>query len=424
MTKLTKGFVKQVPYHEKEKTYWDDRVKGFGLRVRKHTKSWIVMYRNAEGIIRKLTLGHTDKLNATEARKIAKKRLAEVIMGRDPAVEKADKKKYLKVSELCDLYIREGCENKKISTIKMDISRIERHIKPLIGNMPVNSLTTAVIEKMMVDIAQGKTAFKRRGKKLRSFIKVRGGKTVASRTVGMFGSILEFARRRDIIEHNPSRGVKKYSDNKKDFFLNFGDIEALSRALLLAEKQGINKIAINAIKLLLLTGCRKNEILTLKWEYVDLKNKCFRFPDTKTGKQTRCFGQGALHLLQELKKKSHPVWVFPSHVSDCNFKGISKIFKRICRQKDPKTGKAFLKPEISIHTLRHSFASLGADMGFIELTIAGLLGHNLGGVTNRYSHNVDSSLISAADKISLRIEKALSGERDPMNNIYELRKAK
>jgi integrase len=422
--KINRTFISKLKKHDKPKTYWDSELKGFGLRVQTASMSWVIMYRNAKGRQRMLTVGKTDKLTPDEARKLAKDKLAEATKGHDPASDKIEQRNAMKVSELCDLYIEQGCHTKKQSTIKMDISRIERHIKPLIGNLAVNNLTTATIEKMMYDIAQGKTSTKKTASdKKRGYIKITGGKGVATRTVGMFGSILEFAKRHRIIESNPARGIKKYKDKKKEVFLDIEEIKQLGLAIKQAEKKGLNKTALNAIKLLLLTGCRKTEILSLKWDYIDFKNKCFRFPDTKTGKQTRAFGQGALNLLQEIKQSSkNNLWVFPATRGEKHFIGLAKVLNKIKSFENTDTNEHYINQETTLHTLRHSFTSVGADMGFTELTLAGLIGHKLKGITNRYSHNVDSSLISAGDKISLRIETALNGKAENENNVVELKR--
>lgn len=408
MPKLTKSFLNNINLEDKDKTYWDDDLKGFGLRVQGDSKSWVIMYRNADGRQKKLTIGKANVLAPKEARTVAKDRLADATKGKDPAAKKIEDRRSMSVSELCDLYLRDGCENKKPSTIYQDTGRIERHIKPLIGNLKVQSLTTDIIEKMMLDIARGRTAATFKGEKPRATINVTGGRATATRTIAMLSSMLTFAIRYKIIDTNPALGVKKFTDKKKDVFLDANKIQILSDVLKLAEPKGESKDAINAIKLLLLTGCRKTEILSLKWEHIDFKNKCFRFPDTKTGKQTRAFGQGALNLLSYIKDTSNSPWVFPSPRNNGHLVGLPKVFKRIRPLKiDEETKKPLLGEEITLHTLRHSFASMAADMGFTELTIAGLLGHSLGGVTNRYSHNVDSSLVSAADKVSLRIESLL-----------------
>ena len=107
-------------------------------------------------------------------------------------------------------------------------------------------------------------------------------------------------------------------------------------------------------------------------------------------------------------------WVFPATRGSGHFIGLLKVFNKICqiptnykKEHSEEEKKPFISKNICLHSLRHSFASIGADMNYNELTIAGLLGDKLGGVTNRYSHNVDASLIYAADTISKKIAEAL-----------------
>ncbi|MGD9638280.1 MAG: tyrosine-type recombinase/integrase [Alphaproteobacteria bacterium] len=424
MPKLTKIFIDNIPSQKGEKIFWDDTLIGFGYRVQNNARSWIIKYRNAEGRTKKLTLGNANILAPNQARQLAQEKLAEVIQGKDPASDKIEARKALTIAELCEWYMQEGTHHKKASTLQIDRGRIETHIKPLIGTRGVKTLNRGDIEKFMYDIIKGDKIRKiAKSDKKRGVSRVTGGETAASRTVQLLGAILEFARRRELIEFNPAHGIKKPAPNKKDVFLTIEEIEALGGALREAKRLAKNKTVIDAVKLLLLTGCRRNEVLTLKWEYVDFKNKCFRFPDTKTGKQTRPFGQGALNLLLELESHKKSEWVFPSSDNVKHLVGLPRTFKSICSMQDVETSEPFLTKEISLHTLRHSFASVAADMGFTELTIAGLLGHSLGGVTNRYSHNVDSSLISAADKISLRIENALNGKTEEENKVLEFKRS-
>ena len=315
----------------------------------------------------------------------------------------------------------------KIQTIMNDKSRIERHIKPLIGSIIAKELRKEHIDKLIIDIISGKTAVKKPSGKLRGVINVKGGKAIAKRTLEMLGAILEFAKRRNIITENPTIGIPKPKIQSRKEFLNISDIKNLGLNLIDAQKLNYNEQAINAIKLLLLTGCRKLEILSLKWSYIDFQNQCFRFPDTKTGAQIRAFGLGAKHLLEYIQASNNSEWVFPSNTGKGYYTGIPKVFKKICNiyplkedlTEDTKQNKRITK-DICLHTLRHSFASIGADMNYNELTIAGLLGHKLGSVTNRYSHTVDSSLVYAADKISLRIERALEGTETSQTKIINI----
>lgn len=410
MVKLNKEFINKLPQiSSRDQTFWDDELKGFGLRIQGNSKTWIIMYRNKFNKQKKMSLGRIQLLTPTEARNVAKQQLANIVAnGSDPVSTKTNYKNDITISELCNLYLQEGTLNKKESTIKNDKSRIERHIKPLLGNLYIKELSKEHICKMVVDITNGKTAFEAKSNKPRGTIKVRGGKSIAKRTLEMLSAILSFAQLKGIIDANPALGIPKPHTQKRNSFLNIHEISRLGEALQQAEQQALcPTISIEAIKLLLLTGCRKNEILSLKWDYIDFDKQCFHFPDTKTGAQIRAFGIGAKNILEKIKQHSTSEWVFPSYRGSGHFIGLRKIFCKICELSD-NNQQRFIKKGICIHTLRHTFASIGADMNYNELTIAGLLGHKLGSVTNRYCHSVDSSLVFAANEISLQIEKALN----------------
>lgn len=417
MAKINKSFIDKITEKDIGKTFWDDNLKGFGIRVQPKSKSWVIMYRNQYGKQKMFTLGKFGKITPEQAREKAQKILADITLNHiDPALEKTGNKKAITVSELCEIYMDEATFNKKNSTIINDRSRIERHIKPLIGNMAVKELQKEHLDKMVLSIIKGDTAYTAKSSKKRGIINVKGGKSIAKRTLEMLSSILSFAKLRGYINENPALGVKKPKTNKREEFLTIDEINLFGKALRAAEELHVGTAtAINALKLLILTGCRKNEILTLKWDYVDFKNQCFRFPDTKTGAQIRPFGVYAKILLNEIKKQDNSQdWVFPATRGSGHFIGLLKVFNKICqiptnykKEHSEEEKKPFISKNICLHSLRHSFASIGADMNYNELTIAGLLGHKLGGVTNRYSHNVDASLIYAADSISKKIAEAL-----------------
>lgn len=408
MPSLTKRFVDTAtpPEGSSDITYWDDKLTGFGLRIQRGTsKSWVIMYRNKEGRLRKHTIGKADKLAPEEARKLAKKKLADVTHGLDPAGEKTAARRAMTVTELCDLYLKEAAEHIKASTLAMDKSRIERHVKPLLGNRTAAGLTLNDIERFQSDVAAGKTA-KTRQENGRSGLTT-GGKGVASRTVGMLGTVFEFAKRKGIIQGNPARGVKRYEDKKNKRYLTLEEISKLGKAMQEAETE--NRTGIAAIRALLLTGCRKNEILSLPWAWLDAKAYCIRFGDTKSGAQLRPIGaEAAKHLAAQPKRtiagkkgREENPWVFPADRGEGHFIGLPKVLERLC-------ARAGLEG-VTVHVLRHSFAAAAAELGFSELTIAGLLGHTVPGITARYAHVPDSALVSAADRVSARIASALDG---------------
>ena len=432
---LSKKIIDSLTPDGTDKTIWDDEIKGFGVRLRGQSKTWILMYRNSFGIKKRLTIGSTNKFTPIEAKKKAREFLADILLnGKDPALEKVETRKIMNFSDLCDLYLLEGTAHKKPSTILNDKSRIECHLKPLIGNLPIRAINVSVVDKLKLDIINGKTAKTTPTGKKRGLSVIKGGQSIAKRTLEMLSAIMEFAITRNYISANPVKQVKKPKTNKREVFLTIDDLRQLGKALNAAEEIHLcNTTAINAIKLLALSGCRKDEVLSLKWDYIDFENQCFRFPDTKTGAQIRAFGLGAKHLLENIRMEQNNYlntdWVFPATRGNGYFIGLLKAFNKICNiptdyknEKPEEEKKPFITKDICLHTLRHSFASVGADMNYNELTIAGLLGHKLGGITNRYSHNVDKSLVYAADKISLRIEQALENQESTQAQIINIAK--
>jgi integrase len=143
------------------------------------------------------------------------------------------------------------------------------------------------------------------------------------------------------------------------------------------------------------------EALALPREWIDVRTQCIRFRDTKSGPQLRPIGADAIGLLNALPVGAGSPWIFPAVRGKGHYVGLPKALKRLC-------AKARLEG-VTVHVLRHSFAATAAEMGFSELTIAGLLGHTVPGVTARYAHVPDAALVAAADRVCSRIAAALHG---------------
>jgi integrase len=202
-----------------------------------------------------------------------------------------------------------------------------------------------------------------------------------------------------VISDNPAKGVRKVStDNKIERRLSLREIAALGAAIRQADQE--SPVALAAVRLMLLTGFRRMEVLTLERAWIDANAPCVRFPTTKSGAQLRAIGQPALTLLlaQPVAVGGDNPYVFPSEIGNGHFVGVVRVLQRLCL-----TAKL---EDVTPHVLRHTFASVAGDLGFSELTIAGLLGHTGRGVTQRYVH-LDKALLLAADKVAEEIETAL-----------------
>jgi integrase len=281
----------------------------------------------------------------------------------------------------------------------MDRSRIECHVKPLLGRRAAAALTRRDIERFQSDVAVGKTAKPRKqdGRAGRTT----GGRGVAARTVGMLGTILEFGKSQGVIADNPARGVRRFADNKRRRFLSLDELTALGAAMREADISGENRTGIAALRALLLTGCRRNEVLAMPWAWLDANARCIRFEDTKSGAQVRPIGATAAKHIAAQSRLDGRQWVFPADWGNGHFVGLPRVLGRLC------TGAGL--ENVTVHTLRHTFAAVAAGLGFSELTIAGLLGHSVPGVTARYAHVPDSALAAAADRVSARMAAALDG---------------
>lgn len=247
MPKITKRFVETLRPDTtgRDVFAWDagdGALKGFGIRVKPSgAASYFIQYRNHEGRTRRLVLGRIGELTPDEARQLATDKLRDARKGADPSADRHAARNASTVAEVCDLYLSHGRGTIKPSTLEMDRSRIECHVKPLLGRRGVAGLTRRDIERFQADIAAGKTARPRRSSGRSG--ETTGGRAVAARTVGMLGAILELAKRHGAIAENPARGVRRFPDNKRRRFLSLDEVTALGKAMRDAETNGENQIA-------------------------------------------------------------------------------------------------------------------------------------------------------------------------------------
>ena len=162
--------------------------------------------------------------------------------------------------------------------------------------------------------------------------------------------------------------------------------------------------AIQAIRLIALTGCRRGEIQRSRRSEVDLTRQALRLGDTKTGYSVRPIGLAALKVLSKAMERSASELIFPATRGTGYFQGIDKAWRIIAGRR---------LPNVTPHILRHSFASTAEDVGLTVPTIAALLGHSVSGsATLGYIHKIDAALISAANHVANKVAASMNGVRD------------
>ena len=403
--KITKRVVDGIEPREATYLVRDTDVKGYVLVMTPAgAKSYAVDYRAGSGRgspKRRLTIGkHGSPWTPETARAEAKRFLAEVAAGRDPASARQEDRKALTFDNLIALYLTEGISHKKASTLKADRGRIEHHLRPLLGKLRADRIVRADVERMRNAVAAGKTAEKiMSGEKRRSGSMARGGQGVAAQCVALASSVFAFAVERALCADNPARGVKKAPVRKVERFLSEAEIARLAEALDIEAQRSGNPYPSAAIKLLLLTGCRRGEIVNLYWDHVDFERECLRLPDSKTGAKVVYLNAPARALLQELPRMADNRRVIPGMRADSASAAIDNSWSRV--------RSAAGLGDVRLHDLRHSFASVGAASGLSLPIIGALLGHKHAATTQRYAHLSADPLRAANDAVGARIAAAM-----------------
>jgi integrase len=391
--RITKTTVDKLP---PDSLVWDTECIGFHVRRQKsEAKVYSVFYRTKDGRQRFCKIGrHGSPWTVDDARKKAREILVAVGQGHDPAGDKYADRKAANVAQLCDAYLADAAAGrllvrgraKKASTLATDRGRVEQHVKRLLGHFKVSAVNRHDIERFQNSVAEG-----------RSSARAPGGKGTASRTLGLLGAIFQYAVKRGMRADNPVRGIERHADGQRTRRVRESEYVRLGEAL--QTIPGAWPAAIAATHFLAVGGWRRGEALNLKWTEVDLATRTARLSDTKTGASMRPLSNAACDVLRALPRLGEHV--FPSmRGSDRPMSGFDGVWRRLGK-------RAGLDADITPHTLRHSFASTAADLGYSELTIAALLGHRKASITSRYAHHADAVLLAAADAVAKEIEKQL-----------------
>lgn len=378
---------------------WDDELKGFGLRVSKGgAKTFVLKYRVQKTQAQRwLTVGRYGALTPDAARKLAKVALGDVAAGGDPAGERVKDRAVSKakstigdtLADFAETYRTKYSEvEKKQASRDADRFHLKNHIIPALGSKRLEEITADDVEDLHQSLADRPYS--------------------ANRMLALLSHLYTMAAKWKRIPRgvNPAAGVERFREEARERFLSVAELRRLGRVLAFVDRKGEAPYTVAALRLLIFTGARLNEILKMKWSFIDYEARLIRLPDIKTGPKTIPLAPAALEILQALRDRQEGrgnPFVIVGAKPGQHLVNLQKSWRRI--------RKAALIPDVRIHDLRHSYASAGVTNNLSLPIIGSLLGHKEAATTARYAHVADDPRLAAADAIAASISARMGSQR-------------
>ena len=380
---------------DRDTMFWDSELAGFGVRVyASGTKVYIVQTREPGKPSQRVTVGHHGEITAEEARRRAVHVLLRIRAGEDPAPEPLAARLAAgpTVGELAMAYMKDHVAVRcRESTEEFYGLVVNKYLVPRLGNVSAAAVDHAMVTELLHSLGDRPV--------------------MANKVVDTLSRFYNAAEDKGLIAEasNPCRQVVKFRERKRERFLTPDALKRLGRAL--DEATTVRRLSVYtvaALRLLLLTGCRKREILDLRWDNVDLDAGELHLPETKTGTRTVALSPSAAKVLEQLPRLPDSPWVIPGKVEGKSMRNIDDSWKVICKLADLK--------DIRIHDCRHSFASRALALGVSLPMIGRLLGHSEAQTTERYAHLagdwVRDSAVRISDSIAADMLPGYSGGRE------------
>jgi len=376
-------------------TLWDDVVRGFGVRRQKHTPVYVLKYR-FKGRQRFMTIGpHGSPWSPEDARQEAKRLLGVLASKenpRDPAEERDRAENELTFSQMASRYLADFADaHKKPRSAAEDERNLRIHVLPVLGSKRLSDITPRDIAAFLAS---------------RRDIPI-----AANRCLGVISHIFSTAEKWAIRPRgeNPCRGIDRFQERARERLLSDDEIQRLGATLRqtnpIADEERNAQCSedwrsVCCIWLLILTGARLGEILSLEWSWIQWERGIARLPDSKTGTKSLPLPEPALSLLGEMRKRasteySDSRYILPGNKKGGHFIGIQKAWQRI----RTRAGLA----DVRLHDLRHCYASTAVAAGESLYIVGTILGHQHATTTQRYAHLASAPIREAANRNAKRL---------------------
>lgn len=357
----------------KDMCLWDTEVKGFGLRVQPSgRRSYIYKFRTPDGRRRNRKIGDPEKITAEAARRVVQGMVLDTALGKI-VIDDTPKQKSITMGKLCDLYLRDYARlHKKPKSVEDDNRYIEKEIKPRLGSKTLTEIRSKDIVK--IHSAMSDKPIK------------------ANRLLALLSKIFNLAEEWEYRDANtnPTQHIRKYKETPRERFLTQDEMATLELTLSEAEAEHlVSSSVIHALRVLLMTGARLQEVLTMKWEYFDFENGKIHLPDSKSGKKTIWLSDRAQEYIDAIPHKRGNPYVFPGQRTGSRLVNLQKPWRKL---------RAIAGIEdVRIHDLRHTYASLAVSQNLSLPIVGKLLGHKSTKSTERYAHLYDDVMKDAAN---------------------------
>ena len=349
----------------------DRDLKGFGVRVQPSGAKRYFVHTQHQGRRVWKIVGQVGAIGVDEARDRARSLVASVRNGSDEGSAVLPDTPFETVA---DEVFRRYARHWKPSTLKVNLGYYRNHILPWFGGRPIADIAARDVQRWFASLHETPVAADRSAPVL----------SVIMRQAEVYGYRPEGT--------NPCVGIRRYRRQGRERFLSAAELRRLGEALTRYEADQPQSVA--AIRLLLLTGCRKGEIVTLKWRYYR-EGKLF-LPDSKVGPRTVWLASTARAILDGVPRKA--AWVFPSPRTDGCL--AAETVWRVWHRVRAEAGLC----DVRLHDLRHTYASMALAQGETVLTIGRLLGHRDPATTLKYTHLSDAFVREAVDTIGAVLE--------------------